>query len=847
MSAKHQSGGNINAEQDPDHSISTSSSFPAAERSGEKLDSRVTKSNSSSGAVQRQSDYQKRTTVMRRIFTTSFVLLGLSMALGYADQRAAKPRASLPAQAIFIEPSSFAVLPNNFPFRTDSSNQHFNPTNATPPFFQVFNEAFLDVLGPDASITEIASNATFAFAHEAPVYVRETDEVFFASNDGGPLGNSDLNHNNMVFKLSLAAAEKALQASGGKAVNVPVTHVPLSDSVQMTNGGTGPFKGDIILINSGRGTLPPNIVLVNPRPPNNVTVLLNNFYGRQFNSLNDIRVYPGTDILFFTDVQYGFINHFRNAPLIENHVYRFDTKTSAVRAVATDFDKPNGLAFTADGRTAYVADTGSGGGTPTEPSTIYAFDVDPKTHAFTNRRILAYVDAGFADGIQTDTNGNVFAACADGVHVCLSPFRWLDYQPDRPELPNIQVFSPDGTLLGKFFTNMLGANLVFAPPDRLVILAETKVFLAKVAAKGVVIDPKSFAVLPQDYPFRTDPFNQLFNPTNASTPIFQIFDPSFRDLLGSNPSIHEIASNSTAAFAHEAPVFVPETDEVFFASNGGSDLSIPGWVSKISLAEAEKLLKQSGGRDVNVTVTRIALDASIQEVNGGTGLFQGNIVFSNAGRGSSPPSLVLVNPRAPYNATTLLNNFYGRQFNSLNDVKILPGTDKIFFVDDTYGNIGGFRQAPSMPQTQVYRFDPKLGTVRAVATDFIEANGLAFDGDGKIAYVTDTGAAGRSLNFTGPATIYAFDVDAKTHAFTNRRIFAYVDAGIPDGIQVDTFGNVWAACWDGVQVFASDGTLLGKIFLNRLSANFIFAPPNRLVILAETKIYLARVAAHGVV
>ncbi len=34
----------------------------------------------------------------------------------------------------------------------------------------------------------------------------------------------------------------------------------------------------------------------------------------------------------------------------------------------------------------------------------------------------------------------------------------------------------------------------------------------------------------------------------------------------------------------------------------------------------------------------------------------------------------------------------------------------------------------------------------------------------------------------------------------NRRVFAYVDSGIPDGIQVDTDGNVYSGCGDGVQV-----------------------------------------------
>ena len=70
----------------------------------------------------------------------------------------------------------------------------------------------------------------------------------------------------------------------------------------MTNGGTGPFFGQLVLINSGRGPLPPSIALVNPNPPHNTTVLLDNFFGRQFNSLNDIKIFPGTNKLFFTDV-----------------------------------------------------------------------------------------------------------------------------------------------------------------------------------------------------------------------------------------------------------------------------------------------------------------------------------------------------------------------------------------------------------------------------------------------------------------------------------------------------------------------------------------------------------------
>lgn len=47
---------------------------------------------------------------------------------------------------------------------------------------------------------------------------------------------------------------------------------------------------------------------------------------------------------------------------------------------------------------------------------------------------------------------------------------------------------------------------------------------------------------------------------------------------------------------------------------------------------------------------------------------------------------------------------------------------------------------------------------------------------------------------------YAYDVDAKTFMFNNRRVFAFIDAGAPDGIQVDTGANVYIAGSDGVEV-----------------------------------------------
>jgi gluconolactonase len=146
----------------------------------------------------------------------------------------------------------------------------------------------------------------------------------------------------------------------------------------MTNGGTGPLGGSLLLVTNGRGLLPPSLVLVNPHPPYNTTVLLDNFYGRQFNSFNDVKVHPISGKIFITDprcVCYGISDCWNASfklcacvcylamdmymisvrkPLMPNQVYRFDQDTSTVRVVADGFDRCNGLAFTGDGKTAYV-------------------------------------------------------------------------------------------------------------------------------------------------------------------------------------------------------------------------------------------------------------------------------------------------------------------------------------------------------------------------------------------------------------------------------------------------------------------------------------------------------------
>lgn len=73
-----------------------------------------------------------------------------------------------------------------------------------------------------------------------------------------------------------------------------------------------------------------------------IIVLINNYFGRQFSSLNDIGINPRNKDVYFTDTLYGYLQEFRPAPGLRNQVYRLNDKTGAVTVVADGFTLPNG-------------------------------------------------------------------------------------------------------------------------------------------------------------------------------------------------------------------------------------------------------------------------------------------------------------------------------------------------------------------------------------------------------------------------------------------------------------------------------------------------------------------------
>lgn len=149
-------------------------------------------------------------------------------------------------------------------------------------------------------------------------------------------------------------------------------------------------------------------------------------------------------------------------------------------------------------------------------------------------------------------------------------------------------------------------------------------------------------------------------------------------------------------------------------------------------------------RDGEAEITTLSPSVALPAANGAC-LYNGQLLVCDQGYGDSQTSqLSLIDPSAPSFVTPILNNFYGRPFNSLNDVIVLPDprtggkTSFILFTDPQYGYEQEFKPSPCLP-AQVYCFDPSTGAVRAICDGFKSPNGIAVNPAGTKCYVTDTG------------------------------------------------------------------------------------------------------------
>jgi gluconolactonase len=152
--------------------------------------------------------------------------------------------------------------------------------------------------------------------------------------------------------------------------------------------------------------------------------------------------------------------------------------------------------------------------------------------------------------------------------------------------------------------------------------------------------------------------------------------------------------------------------------------------------------------------------------------------------------------------TVLANSFQGRRLNRPNDVVVK--SDGCIYFTDPWTN-------PAPPEqwdltfSGVYRLTPDLGTFTLLIDNFIIPNGLAFSPDESVLYINDSRRG----------HIRAFDLLPNgTLAKQTDRVFAELrgnEPGVPDGMKVDTAGNVYCGGSGGIWILDPQGKKLGRI------------------------------------
>ena len=285
------------------------------------------------------------------------------------------------------------------------------------------NPEFDDLIVSDASIELIAEGFSFT---EGPVWNSKGNYLLF----------SDI------------PANKIYQWSADKSVEV------YRHNSNFSNGLTYDSQGSLIACEHQSRSITREF------PGGDIVTLASLYQEKKLNSPNDVIASSDGSILF-SDPIYGLkagMGGPADQELPFQGVYRIKPEANELELITDSFERPNGLAFSPDEKTLYIADT--------VRQHLRAFTVDDNWH-ITGGQIWAKLwddsAVGRPDGLKVDQNGNVF---------CVGP-------------GGIWVFNPNAELLGRIYLDDKTSNLAWGEDSHsLFITCSSKVYRIKCKTAG---------------------------------------------------------------------------------------------------------------------------------------------------------------------------------------------------------------------------------------------------------------------------------------------------------------------------------------------------------------------------
>lgn len=188
------------------------------------------------------------------------------------------------------------------------------------------------------------------------------------------------------------------------------------------------------------------------------------------------------------------------------------------------------------------------------------------------------------------------------------------------------------------------------------------------------------------------------------------------------------------------------------------------------------------------------------------------------------------------NFVTIADSYNGKKLSSPNDLVFRQNGD-MFFTDPPYGLPKQAEDpAKETPHNGVYKVSNGITTL--LVDSITRPNGIALTNNEKTVIVANSDGE--------KAAWYAFDLDEKDSVISGRVFFDAKAArkegekGAPDGLRVDSKGNIWATGPGGVWIFDSNAKVLGRIRLNEPAANCTLSADEKTLYITAN-MYLMRV------
>ena len=307
-------------------------------------------------------------------------------------------------------------------------------------------------------------------------------------------------------------------------------------------------------------------------------------------------------------------------------------------------------------------------------------------------------------------------------------------------------------------------------------------------------------------------------PVAAEGASIQRLDPALDQLIAPGAVIEKIGGGFGFT---EGPVWA--NGEIRFSDLTGNKLHAIGPDGQTRL-----LMDKSGGKDETPP-------GSYQGSNGSVVDKDGSVLMTRHGARD------IVRVKQDMTIEPFLSkNGEGHRFNSPNDMAFAPD-GALWITDPPYGMPGQDKDpAKEARYNAVYRY--KDGKVSAVITDLPRPNGIDFSPDGKKLYVA---------NCEPEMFVNVYDVNPDGTVSNGRRFISFPGPNpvdVPDGLKVDSLGNVWASGPGGIRIINPEGKVLGQIKTpDRAQANLAWGGPDwkTAYIMGAGNVYRLNLAVAG--